>query len=81
MSLLLPGDAAEQVDERLVRGAGFRGEAGGEVAEVADVEAGALVDGAGEESPAEGAEGTKPMPSSSSVGTALVSATVVRSTG
>jgi hypothetical protein len=61
-------DAAKQVHEGLAGAAGFWGESGDGGAEVGGVEGGGLVD-----LPGEWAVGTKPMSSSSTVGSASAS--------
>src|SRR5206468_12257122 len=59
-SLLGGRDRPEPVDQRLVRLAGFRREAGHDVAEVVLGERGVLVDLAGQEALAQRAEGHEP---------------------
>jgi hypothetical protein len=64
-----PGsDFAELIDQGVIRLARLRREAGDDVAEIGAVERRVLVDRTREETLPSGLKGTKPMPSSSSVG-------------
>ena len=68
VALFALGDWLNEVDQGQVGLARLRREARHDVAEVGRIELGVLVDLAGEEPAPSGLNGTKPMPSSSSVG-------------
>lgn len=65
---LLLGKFADQIYQRLIRVAILRREAGNDIAEIAFFELCVLADRSGEQTLSQGLNGTKPMPSSSSVG-------------